>query len=101
VSRTQIVPLQAVRDVILSLSHEEREAMIECLQAELDPPINAVQYFDMEGHSYVATALSNGWVVIHREDPARDLLHPRGKKLILFDLLDPASAIQSGLGLFR
>lgn len=74
--------------------------MIERLRTELDPPVNVAEKFELEGQTYTAAVLSNAWVVIFREDPARDLLHPRGRKIVLFDLLDPRSALYSGYGLF-
>lgn len=98
VAASQIVPLEAVRNVVLSLDAAEKEAMIDCLRHELDPPINIAEKFEFQDHVYIATMLSNGWVVIFREDPARDFLHPRGKKIVLFDLLDPSSALYGGYG---
>ncbi|WP_067475104.1 hypothetical protein [Nocardia amamiensis] len=67
------------------------------MRHELDPPVNVAEKF-FDDTTYVATMLSNGWVVIFREDPARDFLHPRGRKIVLFDLLDPHSALYSGFG---
>ncbi|MEU2258390.1 hypothetical protein ABZ540_35070 [Nocardia xishanensis] len=98
VETTQIVPLDAVRKVILSLTAAEKESMIDCLRHELDPPVNVIEKFHYDGRAYTATVLSNGWVVVFREDSARDLLHPWGRKIILFDLLDPQSALYGGYG---
>lgn len=95
---SQIVPLEAVREIILSLTATEKQEMLDCLRRELDPPINVADKFDFEDRAYMAAILSNGWVVVFREDPARALLHPRGKKIVLFDLLDPRSALYSVYG---
>ena len=99
-SQSEIVPLDAVRDVILALTAEQKADMITRLREELDPPVNIAEKFELDGQTYTATILTNAWVVIYREDPARALLHPRGKKIVLFDLLDPQSALYCGYGLF-
>lgn len=97
---SHIVPLDTVREVILTLTADEKAQMIDCLRNELDPPSNVAEKIDRQDRTYIVTVLSNGWVVVFREDPARELLHPLGKKIVLFDLLDPQSALYSGYGLF-
>jgi hypothetical protein len=101
-SDAEIVPVGTALDVIFRLREPAREAMAECLRKELDPPINATILVMLEGLECIATVLSNGWTAVYREVSNRDIFHLLGTKtLVLYDLLDPESAITSGLGLGR
>lgn len=95
-----IVPVGTALDVIFRLPPAGREAMAKCLREELDPPINASLVLMLEGIECHATLLSNGWTAVYREDLTRDLFHLLGtKKIVVYDLLNPESAISSGIGL--
>jgi hypothetical protein len=100
VPKTEFVLLTAVERVILSLTAEQKRTMVDCLRNELDPPINISEKFELNGNTYMATIMSNAWVVIYREDPFRFFLPPTGRKIVLFDLLESQSALYSGYGIF-
>lgn len=97
-----IVPVGTALDVIFQLREPARSVMAECLRTELDPPINATILVMLEGLECIATVLSNGWTAVYRDVSNRDIFHLlSGKKLLVYDLLDPESAITSGLELGR
>lgn len=101
-SDAEIVPVGTALDVIFQLHEPARGAMAECLRTELDPPTNTTIVVMLEGLDCIATVLSNGWTAVYREVLNRDIFHLLGTKtIVLYDLLDPESAIASGLELGR
>jgi hypothetical protein len=100
--RAEIVPVGTALAVIFQLSERARDLMAECLGEELDPPINATITVTLEGLECIATVMSNGWTAVYREESSRDIFHLLGTKtIVLYDLLNPESAIASGLELRR
>jgi hypothetical protein len=69
--------------------------MIQCLRLELDQTTN-VKVIKIAGETYSATALTNGWVAVYRVESALFW----NKAIVVFDLLDPDSALYSGRDLF-
>lgn len=97
-SDAKIVPVGTALDVIFRLHASARDVMAECLRNELDPPINASITVMLEGLDCIATVMSNGWTAVYREGSNRDIFHLLGNKtIVLYDLLNPESAVSSGL----
>jgi hypothetical protein len=94
-----IVPMRAAREVIRRLSGPQRDEMIECLDTELDPADDEKTFpFDIEGIHCTATLLNNGWTAVYRWEVELEIFRRLqfGRALILYDLLPPDSAIDSG-----
>jgi len=91
--------MSAARDVIRRLSGEQRDEMIECLASDLDhPDPNRTKDFVVGGVQCTATVLNNGWTAVYRWEVEVEIFRKLqfGKALILYDLLAPVSAIDTG-----
>jgi len=91
--------MKAALDVIRRLSGEQRDEMIECLDQDLDPADpTRTRNFVVEGVACTATVLNNGWTAVYRWEVELEIFRRLqfGKALILYDLLPPVSAIDTG-----
>jgi hypothetical protein len=99
---TQFVLTPVAQQVILGLAPAARQIMAECFVSELDPvdeARNVTRAFPLQGRSYTAVLMSNGWTAVIRDITERTLGFAHETKIAIFDLLSPESGIDSGIGI--